>query len=68
MLRAVRVRTRGDGLIPGDVAFDRRNRPSASGLNPEAVQEDDSAPTPGVARATIREIDRAYDDPTVITE
>jgi hypothetical protein len=68
MLRAVRVRTRGGGLVPGDVAFDRPNRPSASGLDSEAVHEDDSAPTLSVVRAAIREIDRAYDDPTAITE
>lgn len=68
MLRAVRDRTRGHGLVPGDVAYDRRNRSSVSGLNAEAVQEDDSAPTPGVVRPAIREINRAYDEPTAITE
>jgi hypothetical protein len=30
--------------------------------------EDDPVPTPGVVRDAIREIDRAYDDPTAIIE
>ena len=30
--------------------------------------DDDPAPTPGVVRDAIREIDRVYDDPTAIVE